>query len=125
MVLPSEPWRRRVLCVLLCAAATTSLHAGQTPRATPLPDLADLSLEDLMNIEISTASKSLEKQSDAPAIVEVLTRDELHRFGGTTLKDVLTRVPGLAAVSGYFTDRSMIGFSGDALRRRRPVTSCC
>ena len=69
-----------------------------------------------MNVEITTASKSLEKQSDAPAIVEVLTRDELHRFGGTTLKDVLTRVPGLAAVSGYFTDRSMIGFPGDALQ---------
>ncbi len=69
-----------------------------------------------MNVEVTTASKSREKQSDAPAIVEVLTKDELHRFGGTTLKDVLTRVPGLAAVSGYFTDRSMIGFPGDALQ---------
>jgi outer membrane receptor for ferrienterochelin and colicins len=116
MVLPSEPWRRRVVCGLLYAAVTTSLHAGQTPRAPPPRDLAELSIEDLMSVEITTASKSREKQSDAPAIVEVLTRDELHRFGGTTLKDVLTRVPGLAAVSGYFTDRSMIGFPGDALQ---------
>ena len=116
MVLPSKPWRRSVLCGLLYAAMTTSLHAGQTPGAPPPRNLDELSIEDLMNVEITTASKSLEKQSAAPAIVEVLTRDELRRFGGTTLKDVLTRVPGLAAVSGYFTDRSMIGFPGDALQ---------
>ena len=68
-----------------------------------------------MDVRITTASKSLERLSEAPAVVEVLTRDELARFGGTTLKDVLTRVPGLVAVSGYFSDRSMIAFPGDAL----------
>jgi outer membrane receptor for ferrienterochelin and colicins len=112
MVLSSESLRRSAICGLLCAAGATSLHAGQAPPRT----LGDLSIEELMNVEITTASKSREKQADAPAIVEVLTKDELNRFGGTTLKDVLTRVPGLTAVSGYFTDRSMIGFPGDALQ---------
>src|SRR5882724_4184216 len=90
VVLPSELLRRSAVCALLCTAAT-SLHAGQTSRATPRLD--ELTLEELMNVEVTTASKSREKQSDAPAIVEVLTRDELTRFGGTTLEDVLTRVP--------------------------------
>lgn len=115
MALFSESLGRRAICGLLCAAAAASVDAGQRAQTSP-PGLEELSLEELMNIEITTASKSREKQSDAPAIVEVLTRDELNRFGGTTLKDVLTRVPGLAAVSGYFTDRSMIGFPGDALQ---------
>jgi outer membrane receptor for ferrienterochelin and colicins len=115
MVLPFESVRRSAVCGLLCAVAT-SLHAGQAPRTAPPSTLADLSIEELLVVEVTTASKSPEKQSDAAANVEVLTKDELNRFGGTTLKDVLTRVPGLAAVSGYFTDRSMIGFPGDALQ---------
>ena len=102
-----------IVCVI--TGATSTMHAEQA-RPTTQRDLTELSLEELMDVVITTASKSREKQSDAPAIVEVLTRDELTRFGGTTLLDVLTRVPGLAAVSGYFTDRSMIGFRGDALQ---------
>ena len=96
----------------------SSRHAAsrRASAANRVPHLEDLSIEELMNVEITTASKTRERQSDAPAIVEVLTRDELNRFGGTTLADVLTRVPGLAAVSGYFTDHTMIGFPGDALQ---------
>ena len=115
MALAARLLCRRIICGLVSASVATSLHAGQAPRPTP-PRLDELSLEELMNVVITTASKSREKQSEAPAIIEVLTKDELSRFGGVTLKDVLTRVPGLAAASGYFTDRSMIGFPGDALR---------
>jgi outer membrane receptor for ferrienterochelin and colicins len=96
-------------------ALATSIQAGQARPPAPRP-ISELSIEELMDVVVTTASKSSEKQSDAPAIIEVLTRDELTRFGGTTLQDVLTRVPGLAAVSGYFTDRSMIGFPGDGLQ---------
>jgi outer membrane receptor protein involved in Fe transport len=60
-------------------------------------DLANASIEQLLNIEISTASKSSEKLSDAPGIISVVTRDELERFGGLSLKDVLERVPGLTS----------------------------
>ncbi|MBN2425059.1 MAG: TonB-dependent receptor plug domain-containing protein [Calditrichaceae bacterium] len=58
-------------------------------------DLVAMSLEDLLNMEVVVATKSAEKLSDAPGIISVLSRDELERFGGTTLKDVLERVPGL------------------------------
>ena len=116
MGLPRESLRRSAIGALLCAVLATPLQAGQAPRTKPIPSLGDLSLEELMEMEVTTASKSPERQLDAPAIVEVLTKDELNRFGGTTLKDLLIRIPGLTAVSGYFTDRSMIGFPGDALQ---------
>lgn len=76
-------------------------------------DLLEMNLEDLLNISVTTASKSAEKQSDAPGVLSVLSNDELTRFGGTTLRDVLERMPGLAISGVYMTDRSMISARGD------------
>jgi outer membrane receptor for ferrienterochelin and colicins len=78
-------------------------------------DLTDMSLEALLNVQITTASRQEERQSDAPGIVSVMTHDELMRFGGTTLKDILERVPGLIGSSVYMTDRSMIAIRGDQI----------
>lgn len=56
--------------------------------------LADLSLEDLMSIEVSVASRHSEKLIDAPAAVYVLTGDELRRAGVTSVQEALRMVPG-------------------------------
>ncbi len=76
----------------------------------------DLSLEDLLNTDITTVSKKAEKQSDAPGIISVLTKDELDRFGGTTLKDILERVPGLISTSVLFLDATTIASRGDQIK---------
>lgn len=76
-------------------------------------DLFDLELDELLDITVSTASKSKEKLSDAPGVLSVITRDELERFGGSTLKYVLLRVPSLMTGANYMTDRSMITSRGD------------
>ncbi len=69
-----------------------------------------------MDISVVTASKTEEKLSDAPGVITVVTKDELERFGGTTLKDILERVPGLVGSSIYMTDRSMISARGDQFK---------
>jgi outer membrane receptor for ferrienterochelin and colicins len=84
--------------------------------AAPTPDASDLSLEELLNVDVTTASKFAEKESDAPGIIAVLSADDLKRFGGTTLLDILSRVPGLNASSGYLTDRSTVAARGDQVR---------
>jgi outer membrane receptor protein involved in Fe transport len=73
----------------------------------------DMSLEDLVNVKITIASKSEEKISDAPGVISVITQDQLKRFGGTTLGDVLKRVPSFLGTTVYFTDRSVIASRGD------------
>lgn len=80
-------------------------------------DLLELDLEDLLNIEVSTASKSAEKQSDAPGVLSVLTHDDLVRFGGTTLRDVLERVPGLISSGANYTNRTTIAPRGDQIKQ--------
>lgn len=77
--------------------------------------LFDMSLEDLMNIKVTTTSKTEEKISEAPGVISVITHDEMERFGARTLKDVLMRVPSIALSTNYMTDRSMLATRGDQL----------
>src|SRR5690606_30083740 len=76
-------------------------------------DIAEMSLEELLNLEVTVASKKEEKISDAAGVISVLTKQELQNFGGITLRDILERVPSLSATSSYFTDRYMIAGRGN------------
>jgi outer membrane receptor for ferrienterochelin and colicin len=89
---------------------------GQNASAPATPDSKDLysiDLGSLLNMTVTTASKFSEKLSDAPGVMTVVTQDELLRFGGLTLSEILDRVPGLALSSASFTDRSIIAVNGD------------
>lgn len=83
------------LAVVLCVPArmaSAQAPAETTPQGEP--DLAELSLEDLMDIEVSVASRHGEKLMDVPAAVYVLTGDELRRQGVTSVQEALRMVPG-------------------------------
>lgn len=55
--------------------------------------LADLTLEELMAIEVTTASRTSETVGDAAARVEVVTAAQIERRGYTSLGDLLRDVP--------------------------------
>lgn len=73
----------------------------------------DMSLEDLVNVKITVASKTAENISDAPGVISVITQDQLKRFGSSTLGDILKRVPSFLGTTVYMTDRSAIASRGD------------
>jgi len=56
-------------------------------------DLATASLEELLNITVTTASRSSESLADAPARMRVVTGDEIRRRGYRSLSDVLRDLP--------------------------------
>src|ERR1700733_8745702 len=58
-------------------------------------DLTQLSLEDLMNTKVTSASKETESLSGAPAAIYVLSGEDIRRGGFTTLPEALRTVPGL------------------------------
>lgn len=78
-----------VLTFSLCLHGFLIAQEQQTLR-----DVAELSLEDLLNVEITTASKKSELLYEAPGIVSVITRDEIEGFSGRHLGDILNRIPG-------------------------------
>jgi outer membrane receptor protein involved in Fe transport len=45
--------------------------------------------------------------------MRVVGHDEIERFGGLTLREILNRVAGLGLASSLFTDRSLLSFRGD------------
>jgi outer membrane receptor protein involved in Fe transport len=87
--------------------------APPTDPGAPASDLASMDIEELLNLDVTTASRFTDKLSNAPGIMSVVTNDELRRFGGVTLGEILQRVPGLTVSSQYFTDRSLIAARGD------------
>ncbi len=58
-------------------------------------DLTELSLEDLMNIEVTSVSKKSQRLADAPAAVFVITQEDIRRSGVTSIPEALRMVPGL------------------------------
>ena len=57
-------------------------------------ELADLSLEDLMQLEVVTASKAEETLPRSTSIMSVITARDIQRSGFRTVDEVLSRVPG-------------------------------
>jgi iron complex outermembrane recepter protein len=57
--------------------------------------LKKLSIEELMNVEVTSVSKIAEPLSDAPAAVYVITRDDILAAGAITIPDMLRLAPNL------------------------------
>lgn len=99
----NERWRRLVRCIVVCVAALAiALPAGAQDDTQKPRDLANQSLEDLMNVEVTSVSKKEEKLSHIASAVFVITQEDIRRSGATNIPDLLRMVPGLdvAQVNG-------------------------
>jgi iron complex outermembrane receptor protein len=85
------------------AVATASNRAtGVTPgpafapaQAPATHDLADLSLQELANIQITSVSRRTEPLAGAPASIFVITGEDIRRSGATSLAEALRLAPNL------------------------------
>src|SRR5882762_4236791 len=66
------------------------LAQGPVPR-----DLSEASLEDLMNIQVTSVSKKEQKLAKVGAAVYVITQEDIRRSGATNIPDLLRMVPGV------------------------------
>lgn len=96
------------------AARADDTRAEAPPRADGLSALAEMSLEDLTDIDISSVSKRQEKRSSAAAAVYVITQEDIRRSTAVSLPDLLRMAPGIHVASLDASKRSVSsrGFSG-------------
>ncbi|HET9098900.1 MAG TPA: TonB-dependent receptor [Acidobacteriaceae bacterium] len=84
-----------------------------TVRPIQEQELKSMSLEQLGNVEVTTASKQPEEVWKTPAAVSVITSDDIRQSGATTLPELLRMVPGVQ-VSRMQSDAWAVGIRGFA-----------
>src|SRR6185437_7181404 len=51
------------------------------PQQSDIPDVTAMSMEDLMNMQVTSVSKRSQKLADAAAAIFVITQDDIRRSG--------------------------------------------
>ena len=86
-------WRSRVswvACLLIWFVISDGRAFGQASAVNPAPDaLRQLSLDDLMNIEVTSVSREPEPFWQAPASIDVITQDQIRRSGAESIPEAL------------------------------------
>src|SRR4029077_379568 len=78
----------------LALVAALLLATSAWPQENP-KDLAEKSIEDLMNMEVTSVSKKEQKLSSVAAAIFVITQEDIRRSAATNIPDLLRMVPGL------------------------------
>src|SRR6267378_2741083 len=82
---------------IFLAGFLSVLLAGSTvaQNSRNVPDVTAMSMEDLMNLQVTSVSKRTQKVADAAAAIFVITQEDIRRSGATSIPEALRLVPGL------------------------------
>ena len=97
--------RRHAIALAAAVFASASAHAAPATQ-----DLTTVPFEQLLSMEVYSASKFLQKSSEAPSTVSVITAAEIRDYGWRTLADVARSVRGLYV--NYDRNYSYLGERG-------------
>jgi len=104
------------LATAACAQASGHQDGERTMPERQAAEFADLSIEELANIDVTSVSKRPERLQDAPASVFVITADDIRRAGSRSLPEALRLAPNLQVArasnsSYYISARGLNGTS--------------
>jgi iron complex outermembrane receptor protein len=76
-------------------------------------DLTGLSVEQLLDVEVTSAGRKQQKLEDTATAIHVITQEDIRRSGMTTIPDLLRMVPGLqvAQINGNTAAVASRGFN--------------
>lgn len=94
--LPASEIRKTVWCVLLWGVLTPGLVAQSAEsHARVAPKLAGASLEELLDIEVTSVSRKEQALSKTGAAVFVIGQEDIRRSGASNIPDLLRMAPGV------------------------------
>lgn len=103
------PVKTVVAPIMMLALGAVSPMRAEAHAHMP-EDLTGLSIEELLSVEVYSASKFTQKTSEAPSSVTVVTDADIRNYGHRTLADVLAGVRGMYV--SYDRNYSYLGVRG-------------
>jgi iron complex outermembrane receptor protein len=107
--------RRGLCCSGAAIFGVIWAYAGAAYADAPpqVSDLRDLTIEQLANLEVTSVSRRPESLSEAPAAIDVITADDIHRSGAQSLPEVLRLARNLevARIDAQYYAISARGFN--------------
>lgn len=85
----------RSVFIFVGLVATLGAQAQSDYASVSVTGLADLSLEELLNYEVTAATKTETKLTDTPGSVSVITYQQIRNSGATTIPELLRQIPGV------------------------------
>jgi iron complex outermembrane receptor protein len=106
---------RRGRSFALCGAAIIAgfILSGR-PAGAVTEDFTKMSLEELMNVEVTTATKAPQALFSTAAAAFVITQEDIRRSGATNVPELLRMVPGIevARLNAHTYAITARGFNG-------------
>ncbi len=84
-----------IVLVFLLPLTLPAAPGEDDSRDEAVEDVEELSLEELLNVEVVTATKKAQKISDVPATVISISASQVEKYGWRDLKDLFRALPGL------------------------------
>ena len=103
--------------ILACSLRAANAAAGEDDLEV---DLLDMNIEELLDLQVTTASKKEETLTAAPALSHVITREQILRFGYRTVGEALSSILGFYPTTDLAYDYTGVrgfGRSGDSNTR--------
>jgi outer membrane receptor for ferrienterochelin and colicin len=91
--------KHRCAIFAVCAA-----HLAATSAFAQASKVGELSLEELMNVSVTTATRTSERARDVPARIEVVTADQIEQRGYRSLTELLADLPDFKIERGADQD---------------------
>ena len=122
ILLDSQFMRKQLCLVAMLITYSSTIFGFENDVTNPIdsPDTTsgstvDLSLEQLISVEVTSSMKSARRLSDTPGAIYVLSNDDIKRTGATTIPEALRVVPGLnvARIDANKWAISARGFNGE------------
>jgi len=98
--------------IFLVMAAAVPVASPDTPQEAR--DLTEATIEELMQIEVTSVAKKEQKLNQVPAAVYVITQEDIRRSGLTSIPELLRLAPGVevARISSNQWAITARGFNG-------------
>jgi outer membrane receptor protein involved in Fe transport len=107
-------WYAVIWCVLfLYGPAVQGLAVDDKPSQGA--DIYEMPIEELMNVEVTSASKKAESIYEAPGVMVVVPKEEIEAYGDRDLHQLMQRQPSIYTRDVFPYTDNVAGFRGDMI----------